>query len=153
MILTRGVLSGWLWFRNVRAISCTFCIPQVVVFEWNMFKASRNLPHWFMLVFFLENRRETLLFWSPSTFFIYCLGTCVEPRLTKERQIPKTRNPRPRLVPWMVICVIIPALGHQSSRTGVIQALFVEMPSVVEKASRMKFVLLGLSYSPSAHQL
>lgn len=33
--------------------------------------------------------------------------------------IPFTRNPRPGLVPLVIICVIIPALGYQCSRTGV----------------------------------
>lgn len=45
----------------------------------------------------------------------------LEPWLTKQKS-PK-RHPMPRLVPWMMMHVIVPASGYQSSRTGVIQAL------------------------------
>lgn len=43
----------------------------------------------------------------------------LEPWLTKQKS-PK-HHPMPRLVPWMMMRVIIPALGYQSSRTEAIQ--------------------------------
>lgn len=53
-----------------------------------------------------------------------CLYLLLENKVRRHVQqrrvwIPYTRDPRPGLVPLVIICVIIPALGYQSSRTGV----------------------------------
>lgn len=103
-----------------------------IKFVWNMAKAFKNCSHRLVpLMFPLENRWGASLDESlPVSLFAAWKQVRGQ---VKQRKggFPKLGNPRPRLVPMVIICVIIPALGYQSSRTGVTE--FVEMASVVGK--------------------
>ena len=116
--------NDWEESDSILYISHSAVIVHHAGFGWNVVKASKTVSHRRALVFPLKQQKG-----KPCSVILFlCLNmlpksVCGAEVNKAKANSQKCRNPRPGLVPWMMIRVVIPALGYQSSRTGVVQAM------------------------------